>query len=122
MTLPFPSDPLYPWLTHFKQQIPYDLKALYVVRYWLDWDDETRSTVGDVDVVVLTSDCENIFCRVCDLREYAFAPSMAPYVYDQPLPMAFLNEVPTIHLPEVPQQSNQDSDDLLIGRRSDKGE
>lgn len=90
-TLPFSTPPLFPDHILRNDLLPNDLKAFFFVRYWLDSDDPTGSTVGDIDVIVLDHTCKNIFCHVCDLREYAATAVIdaARYEYDRELPISF---------------------------------
>lgn len=94
-SLPFASRPLFQDMG-FEENLPDDLKILYVARYFLDVEDRENVTVNDIDVVLLTSDCGSIFCDICDLRTYAQQAVVTPYIYDEPLPMAFRPSEPTV--------------------------
>lgn len=92
----FVSEPLYPIpyysASRYGDNIPKsDLKALFIGRYWIDKDDATGATIEKGDIIVLSHDGNSIFCKVCDLYEYAATAitTEAPYVVGEELPLAF---------------------------------
>lgn len=65
------EQPLFPSHLH-EDHLPTELDAFFLIRYNLDRDDGSGSTIGEVDVVVPSDDCRNIYCTPCaDLRMYA---------------------------------------------------
>jgi hypothetical protein len=115
-SLPFPSNLLFP---EYEETVSLKLNALYVARYWFDEDDRTGATIGNVDVVVMNRDCQTIFCKVCDLREYASRVIQDASVYDPRLPLPISLREDVVNLPASPNISQ--TDDLPIELLEDLG-
>ena len=122
--LPFGSTPLFSEDMLNAYLLPSRLKAFFGVRYWLDPNDCTGAIVSDISIIVLTRDCQNVFCTVCDLRDYAaLARSDAtPYDYEQDLPIAFREDTVTPLVPDIPKRVVEDaSGEDLLGAHLDIG-
>ncbi|WP_146202707.1 hypothetical protein [Deinococcus irradiatisoli] len=113
------QDPLFPEELRRIDLKVGNLKMLFVVRYWLDGEDTSYQTVGDIEVVVLDEDATRVNFDLYDLRFYAAGAmkTMEPDV----LPMALKDDAFTEDRAQLPGERAQDPN-LPISFKKPEGE
>ena len=85
-----------------------DVKALFVVRYWLDEEVGSGATVDEIEVVVLNEDGKKVHCELYDLR--GFAAEAVTTLVPSELPIALRNDVVSHEgSPQLPGERSQDA-------------